>query len=445
MKILIVEDEKNQRELLRNLLEEQSYSVDEAKEGKTAISKFNKKNFDAVLLDRRLPDMEGIEVLRKIKKIDPVIPIIIITAFANIENAVKSIKEGAYHYLTKPIEPEELLVILKKAEENLSLKRENIKLKETLKEQYKYEKIIYASDEMEEVMSMVFRAAKSDTSVLITGESGTGKELVAGAIHDLSGRNKANFVIAHLAALPENLIESELFGHEKGAFTGAEKRRIGKFEYASGGTLFLDEIGDLPKSIQAKLLRVIQEQKIVRLGSNKEISIDVRLVSATNKNLEEEIEKNNFREDLYYRLNVINIKIPPLRKRKKDISPLVNHFVDIHSSREGKEIKGFTEEAMHTLLKYNFPGNIRELENIVKRVIVFSRNEYITKEDLPSLKKQKPSGISGGKLEESVSNLERTLILEALKKHKGNQTKAARDLGISERVIRYKMKKYGIG
>jgi two-component system NtrC family response regulator len=326
----------------------------------------------------------------------------------------------------------------------MELKRENIELRKSLQEKYRYDKIIYTSSRMEQVMSFVLRAAKSDTNVLITGESGTGKELVAGAIHHLSNRRQNNFVTAHLAALPETLIEAELFGHERGAFTGADKRRIGKFEFATRGTLFLDEIGELPQSIQIKLLRIIQEKRIVRLGSNEEIPVDTRLICATNKILEEAVKLGTFRDDLYYRLNVIQIHVPPLRERKEDIPLLIDHFIRIHADKNRKKIKGITAEAMKHLMKYNFPGNIRELENIIERAIVFARREQISIDDIPVVLCSKTTGPPIGGLEETVSTIEKQMITAALSKSGGNKSKAAVDLGISERVLRYKIKKYKI-
>jgi DNA-binding NtrC family response regulator len=443
LNILIVEDEANQRRLLKKILLKEGYTVEEAGSGEEGVDIFFEGIFDLVLLDRKLPDKEGSEVLREIKKINPIVPVIIITAFANVANAVKTMKEGAFHYLTKPIDPDELTLIIKSALDNLNLKRENIKLKESLREKFRYDKIIYNSGIMEDLMSLIFRASKSDANVLITGESGTGKELISGAIHNLSTRNEELFVTAHIASLAETLVESELFGHEKGAFTGADKRRIGKFEFASGGTIFLDEIGELPKSVQVKLLRVIEEKKIIRVGSNEEIPVDIRLICATNRDIEKEVEKEDFREDLYYRLNVIRIHVPPLRRRKEDIPLLVSHFIKTQAKKEKKDVKGITDEALKKLLKYDFPGNVRELENIIKRAIVFSRGDYLTDEDIsvPVDKKIKYSG----KLKDEVRDLERGMIAEALKKHDWNQSKAAKELGVSERTIRYKMKKYNIG
>jgi two-component system NtrC family response regulator len=333
---------------------------------------------------------------------------------------------------------------MKNAWTTLALKRENVELRENLKEKYSYSKIVYASGAMEEVMSMTFRAAKSNANVLVTGESGTGKELIAGAIHNLSSRKDKIFTTAHLAALPETLIEDELFGHEKGAFTGADRRRIGKFEFASGGTIFLDEIGDLPQSVQVKLLRVIQDKRIVRLGSNQEIAVDARLVCATNKDIEKEIEDGKFRPDLFYRLNVIRVHVPPLRQRKEDMTLLIDHFLRKYTGREQRPIKGVAEEAMRTLLRYNFPGNVRELENIIERAVILSRRDYITNEELPvSMIDRTERGVTG-KLNEAVSAVERKMILGALEKMNGNQSKAASLLGISERTLRYKMKKHGI-
>lgn len=444
IRVLIVEDEKNQRTLLKRILTKEGYIIEEAADGREAVNKFNQGDFDMVLLDQRLPDTNGIEVLGKIRNINPKIPVILVTAFANVSDAVTAMKQGAFHYLTKPVDTDELLLSMKNAWATLILKRENEELRETLKEKYSYSKIIYASGIMEEVISLTFRAAKSEANVLITGESGTGKELIAGAIHNLSSRKDEHFVTAHLAALPETLIEAELFGHERGAFTGADRRRIGKFEFASGGTIFLDEIGDLPPSVQVKLLRVIQDKKIIRLGSNHEITADIRLVCATNKDIEEEIKEGKFRSDLFYRLNVIRIHLPPLRERKEDIPLLTDHFIRRHANKERKPIKGITDEALRTLLKYHFPGNIRELENIIQRAIVLAQGEYITKDELPVSTIETATPVASGKLNETIVTIEKKMIIDALKKTHGNQTAAASELGISERVLRYKMEKYGI-
>ncbi|MEO0287537.1 MAG: sigma-54 dependent transcriptional regulator, partial [candidate division WOR-3 bacterium] len=345
-KILIVDDEKNQRLLLRKLLEREGYSVIEAENGEEAIRKTREEEPEIILLDQKLPDIQGIEILTNIKEINPLIPVIIITAYGEIKDAVEAMRKGAFYYLTKPVNPDELILLIKKAFENLGIQREVEGLKRIIEEKYSFNKLIYVSDKMKEIMDIVIKASKSDANVLITGESGTGKELIAGAIHYFSKRKNEKFVPVDISAIPETLVEAELFGYEKGAFTGAERRRIGKFEFASKGTIFLDEIGNLPLSLQAKLLRVIEEKKITRIGSNEEIPVDVRIISATNKNIEEEVKKGNFREDLYYRLNVIRIHLPPLRERKEDIPVLTQYFLKIYSKRENKRIKGITDEAL---------------------------------------------------------------------------------------------------
>lgn len=443
-RVLIVEDEKNQRTLLKRRLEKEGCAVGEAARGEDAVTEFSRGDYDIVLLDQRLPDASGIEVLAQIRRANPIVPVIIVTAFANVRDAVEAMKNGAFHYLTKPVDMDELLLSMKTALETLNLKRENEELKKTLRERYRYEKIIYASGKMEEVLSLAFRAAKSDASVLVTGESGTGKELVAGAIHHLSPRKDRHFVTAHLAALPETLIEAELFGHERGAFTGADRRRVGKFEFASGGTLFLDEIGDLPAGTQVKLLRVLQEKTITRLGSNEEIPVDVRLVCATNKVIDDEVHEGRFRQDLYYRLNVIRIHIPPLRERREDIPLLVDHFVRAHAQEERKDIRGITDEAMKILLKYRFPGNVRELENIIERAIVLTRSTVISKDELPVSMAETARSAPSGRLNDAVARIETEMIQNALTRAGGNQSKAAAELGISERVLRYKIGKYKI-
>lgn len=445
MKLLLIEDEQAQRILLKKILEKDGYTVSESEDGKTGIELFTNEDFDIVLLDQRLPDMSGLEVIEKLKQINPIVPVVMITAYANVQDAVKAMKIGAFHYLTKPVDTDELLITIQKAVDTLNLKRENEELKRQLRIKYQSDRIIYKSEKMENVMSLVYRAAQSDASILITGESGTGKELIAGAIHNLSKRKDKNFVAVHLAALPETLIEAELFGCERGAFTGADKRRIGKFEFATGGTIFLDEIGELPQTVQVKLLRVLQERRITRLGSNEEIPVDIRIICATNKDIDEEVKTKRFREDLYYRLNVIRIHIPPLRERKDDLPLLVDNFIKIYSARENKKIKGITDEAMKMITRYNFPGNIRELENIIERATVFARADILTVDDLPEyVVSQKLYNLGTGKLNETVEKIEREMIGSALKKYNYNQTKAAEELGVSERVLRYKMKKYKI-
>jgi two-component system NtrC family response regulator len=377
--------------------------------------------------------------------------VVILTAYATVGTAVAAMKEGAYDYLTKPIELDELLLLIQRVGREIGLSRENRELKEQLREKFKVDFIVSISRRMEEALNLVKRVAQSPATVLILGESGTGKELIARAIHYSSLRKEKPFVKVNCAALPENLLESELFGHEKGAFTGAVGRRVGRFEQADQGTIFLDEIGDLSPALQSKLLRILQEKEFERVGSSQTIKVDVRFISATNRNLEEAIQKGTFREDLYYRFNVVTITLPPLRERKEDIPPLVEHFLKKYSRENNKAVVSVTKEAKDLLMNYNYPGNIRELENIIERAVVLCRGDTITKQDLPlnlqeseveeSLERARKSGRN---LPETLEEIERHRIAQALQKSGGVQTKAAEELGISERVLRYKMKKYKI-
>ncbi|HHF53451.1 MAG TPA: sigma-54-dependent Fis family transcriptional regulator [candidate division WOR-3 bacterium] len=444
-KILIIEDEGSQRMLLREFLEERGYTVDEAETGEKGIEKVKKVAFDVVLIDIRLPDISGIEVLRKIRMINPEIKAVMITAFQDVKLVVESLKGGAFNYLVKPINLEELLINIRKAQENLRLERE-VKVLRTIVRSERLKGIVAESYAMKQVVDIAVRVADSPSSVLITGESGTGKELIARLIHEKSQRKNAPFIAVNLAAIPESLIESELFGYEKGAFTGADREKPGLIEKAHGGTIFLDEIGELPLPLQVKLLRIIEEKEIQRLGGLRAKKVDFRLITATNRNLEEMVKAGTFRDDLFYRINVIHIHIPPLRERKEDIPYLLEHFLKIYSAREAKKIKGFTKEAYELLLRYHYPGNVRELENIVERAVVLSQGEYITTEELPlSLRKEIfPQEQEFLTLNERIEAIERSIILEALKKNNWVKTKAARELGISERVLRYKMKKLGI-
>jgi len=401
--------------------------------------------FDVVLIDIRLPDISGIEVLKEIRKINLEIKAIMITAFQDVKLVVESLKGGAFNYLVKPINLEELLINIRKAQENLRLERE-VKVLRTIVRSERLKGIVAESYAMKQVVDIAVRVADSPSSVLITGESGTGKELIARLIHEKSQRKNAPFIAVNLAAIPESLIESELFGYEKGAFTGADREKPGLIERAHGGTIFLDEIGELPLPLQVKLLRIIEEKEIQRLGGLRAKKVDFRLITATNRNLEEMVKAGTFRDDLFYRINVIHIHIPPLRERKEDIPYLLEHFLKIYSAREAKKIKGFTKEAYELLLRYHYPGNVRELENIVERAVVLSQGEYITTEELPlSLRKEIfPQEQEFLTLNERIEAIERSIILEALKKNNWVKTKAARELGISERVLRYKIKKLGI-
>lgn len=449
-KVLIAEDEEAQRDLLRGFLKKEGYAVEAVSNGREALEKLKADFFDIVLIDYKMPELDGLQTLRQIRGRFPDLPVVMMTAYGTVETAVASMKEGALDYLTKPIDLDELLLIFRKVLERSSLIKENRELKAKLQERYTFQNIIYGSPKMEDVMGLVARVAPSQATVLVRGESGTGKELIANAIHYASSRSEKPFVKVSCSAIPETLLESELFGHEKGAFTGAIQRRIGRFEEADGGTIFLDEIGDLSPSTQVKLLRILQEKEFQRLGSNLSLKIDVRVITATHRHLEEAMKKGLFREDLYYRLNVISIHLPPLRERKEDVPFLIDYFLKKYSEANQKKILDLSREARTLLLRYPYPGNVRELENLIERAVVLCRGEIITTQDLPfHLHEEKSEKLwersdIGKKLPESLEEIERDMIIKALHQHQGVQTRAAESLGISERVLRYKIKKYGI-
>jgi two-component system NtrC family response regulator len=374
---------------------------------------------------------------------NPEVEVIMITAFGSIENAVEALKGGASEYLTKPIELDDLLFKIRKIEEKTHLVYENKILKETLKDRFKSEEFIYSSEKMHEVASLVVRIAKTDSTCIIAGESGVGKEIVVNLIHALSDRRDQPLVKVNCAAIPETLLESELFGYEKGAFTGAYQRKIGKFELSNKGTIFLDEIGDISPLLQSKLLRVIQEREVERLGGLHPVKVDVRIIAATNKNLDEEVKNGTFREDLYYRLNVVKIHIPPLRERKEDIPLLMDFFFKRFNDKHKRNVKGFTREARDMLIKYDYSGNVRELENIIERALVLTRGEYISREDLPPIPDKGQPSLEGN-MNELIEAMEKRMITEALANNDWIQTKAASHLGLSERMLRYKIKKYNI-
>ena len=447
--ILIIDDEQTQLEVLTGYLKKKGYHILSAESGEEGIKLVKQLPVDIVLSDFKMPDKTGLEVLEEVRKINPEISFVIITAYSTVENAVKAMRLGAYDYLSKPVDLDELDLMIEKIIENKNLKSEIQNLKSQLQEKHKLTSIISHSPKMEEVLSMASRAAESNASILITGENGTGKEVLAKAVHFVSQRKNGPFVAVNIPALSENLLESELFGHEKGSFTGADKMRKGRFEIAEGGTIFLDEIGDIPPSMQVKLLRVLQEREFERVGGTEKIPVDVRIISATNRNLEQKIKEGTFREDLFYRLNIVTICIPPLRERKEDILPLIEFFIKKYSEQNGKKGMEISKEAIDHLLKYNFPGNVRELENIIERAVVLSRGSLITINDLPMNVKGFKEEMSarqniGETLNEKIEVLEKEMIYDALAKMNGNQTKAGTLLGITERNLRYKMKKYDI-
>ena len=443
LNILIVEDEETQRLLLAGLLRKEGYRVHDAADGASALSIFRETAIEIALLDYRLPDTDGLHLLKKFKEMNPEVEVIMVTAFGSIENAVEALKAGASEYLTKPIDLDDLLFKVKKIEEKSHLIHENRVLKETLKDRFKSESFIYSSEKMHEVASLVVRVARTDSTCIIEGESGVGKEVVVNLIHELSERKNFPLVKVNCAAIPESLLESELFGYEKGAFTGAFQRKLGKFELANKGTIFLDEIGDISPILQSKLLRAIQEREIERLGGLHSIKVDVRIIVATNKRLEEEVKKGTFREDLYYRLNVVQITVPPLRERKEEIPLLVEYFMKKFNDKHKRKINGVTREGRDVLFKYDYPGNVRELENIIERAIVLTRGDYISVEDLPSVSGKVRPPAEGG-MNEVVESMEKSMLIDALTRNEWVQIKAASQLGISERMLRYKMKKYNI-
>lgn len=452
-KVLIVDDERSIRAMLMDLLKMNNYDVFEASDGSEALEMLDSIAFDAVVTDLKMPGMDGVSLIKAATERHGDLVGIVVTGHASVDTAVQAMKAGAYDYVTKPINRDKLLLALRKGMDFRRLRRENVSLKKELRKKYSFTGIVGDSDAMQNIYSMIERVADSDGTVLILGESGTGKELVARTIHYNSSRNSKPLVPLNCGAIPENLLESELFGHEKGAFTGAYSARAGRFEMANGGTIFLDEIGDMSPALQVKLLRVLQEREFERVGGSRTVKIDVRVITATNIDLEKAVAEKKFREDLYYRINVIPITIPPLRERISDIPLLVNHFLKVFSKKKGKMIDGISDDAMAILTVYHWPGNVRELENLIERLIILKREGVIGVSDLPE--KFAPAGEKaalnpvfipeeGINLESLVNEFENKLILRALEKADGVKSKAAQLLQMNRTTLVEKLKKKGL-
>ncbi len=445
-RVLVVDDEIAQRDILGGFLRKHGFVVREAASAPAALAVLRAEPIDLVLTDVRMPGMSGLDLLREIHALNPEIPVLVLTAYGNVADAVAAMRDGAVDYLTKPVDLDAVLHRTRKALEAQQLLAENRALREALRGRYRLAGIVAESGKMQEVLSIVHRVAASTATVLIRGESGTGKELLAQAIHYQGPRSAKPLITVNCAVLPEALLESELFGHVRGAFTGAVADRAGRFEAANGGTIFLDEIGEISAAVQAKLLRVLQEREFERVGSSRTVKVDVRVIAATNRDLERAVREQRFREDLYYRLNVVALLVPPLRERREDILPLLDHFLKMFAGENAKTIRGLTRAARDALLTYEYPGNIRELENLVERAVVLTRSDVIDLEDLPvALQEAAPAVTPAppGSLPSELGALERRMIEDALARAAGVQTRAAELLGISERALRYKLRKLG--
>jgi len=448
--VLVVDDDPAHRTMLRTLLTGWGYAVEEAADGGTAVDQVHNKPFDLVLMDVRMAMVSGLEALKRIKAFNPAIPVIIMTAYSSMETAVRALKEGAYDYLTKPLNFDELRFAMARATEHTRLKTENRLLRDALASGFEQENIIGSSPAMRELLETVGQVAPTEATVLITGETGTGKELIAGAIHFRSARRDGPFVKINCAAIAETLLESELFGHEKGAFTGAHRRREGRFRQADGGSLFLDEVSEMSLGMQAKLLRVLQEREFTRVGGEETVEVDVRILAATNRDLLAEVDSGRFRQDLYYRMNVVTLKVPPLRDRTGDIALLAQHFLRMFAEKNRKSVKGFTPQAMDRMLRYAWPGNVRELMNSVERAVVLSRFEYLDTHDLPLAVREKSERLQGPAApvapvaDMPLDEVERATIVRTLEAAGGNKSEAARRLGITRRTLHKKLKKYGM-
>lgn len=449
--ILIVDDDLNHLKALQTIGRSWGYRVSTADDGIKAVESVKERPFALILMDVRMAQMGGIEALKQIKQYNPAIPILIMTAYSSVDSAVEALKAGAYDYLTKPLDFEVLKISLARALEHTGLKAENATLKSKMSADYELENIIGKSQSMKALIDMMAMVAPSEATVLITGESGTGKELIAKSIHHNSQRKDRALVVVNCAALTETLLESELFGHEKGAFTGADKRREGRFKQADMGTIFMDEIGETSAAMQAKLLRVIQEREIQRVGGEETLSVDVRILAATNRDLEEEVKNGKFREDLFYRLNVVNLRIPPLRERQDDIPLLAHFFLEKYAKKNHKQAVDFSPLAMDMLLKYPWPGNVRELENVIERAVILLLDEHVTEKELPTTVTESyaeendwVSLSSPLAANRPLGEIEREAILATLEANAGNKSETARRLGIDRKTLYKKLKDFGI-
>ncbi len=453
-RLLVVDDEESMREFLEIMLAQDGYEVATAASGEEAMQVYREEGPHLILTDVKMPGMSGLDLIREIRSIDPAAPIIAITAYASADDAIRAVREGAYDYISKPFQVEDLRIIIRNALETRRLRNENDELRRCLDHRDHFEEMVGKSSEMQEIFDLIERVAPSKANVLIIGESGTGKELIAKAIHERSPRAEKPFVTVNCNAIPENLLESEMFGHVRGSFTGAIANKPGLVEKAHTGTLFLDEVGEIPLSIQAKLLRFLQEREFRRVGGNEDKRVDVRVITATNRDLEAELEAGSFRQDLYYRLNVIRIRVPPLVEREEDIPLLINHFLTKFTGEQNKKITKVSSLALRVLSDYHYPGNVRELENIIERCVTLEQSDQLTAENLPSKLIEigssahslgdmdiPPDGID---LNQVMENMERRLVNRALEITGGNRSRAARLLGITLRSLRYRLVKLGM-
>jgi two-component system response regulator HydG len=446
--ILVVDDEPSHRRMIEAVLDAEGYEIKQADNGQAAIEAVEDRFYDLVIMDIRMPKVGGIEALKKIKEISPGIPIILMTAYASVGTAVEALKSNAYDYLTKPLDIEELKILVAKALRFRQLEQENVYLKERLNDRFDFSKILGRSPAMNSLFETMALVAPSEATLLIEGESGTGKELIANAIHQNSPRSERPLIKVNCAALPETLLESELFGHEKGAFTGAIARRQGRFQLAHKSSIFLDEIGEMAPTTQAKILRVLQEREFEPVGSTQTIKVDTRIIAATNKNLKDEIDQGHFREDLYYRINVVVLRVPSLGERREDIPLLADFFLKQYAKKNRRSIHGFTPRAVDLLMRHDWPGNVRELENVVERAVIMSRGDMITPLEFPEILKELDIDGQASRVDltpgRSLKEIEKDMILRTLDETGGNRTHAAKLLGISRRTLQLKLKEYGI-